>query len=119
MKDVLPTNLPSKVVYSFECRQCDSRYVGRTLQHLNARIKQHVPLHLLSSGVRGSRPRSGRPLRASVPVTQPALTLHTECDAMVKVGVRRSVRLRKEKTSDGTVNGHDNVDSLKTIATKE
>ena len=54
-----------------------------------------------------------------MPVTQPALTLHTECDAMVKVGVRRSVRLRKEKTSDGTVNGRDNVDSLKTIATKE
>ena len=42
MKDVLPTNLISKVVYSFECRQCDSWYVGKTLQHLNARIKQHV-----------------------------------------------------------------------------
>ena len=53
-----------------------------------------------------------------MPVTQPALTLDTECDAMVKVGVRRSVRLRKEKTSDGAVNGRDNVDSLKTIATK-
>ena len=28
VKDVLPTNLLSKVVYSFECRQCDSWYVG-------------------------------------------------------------------------------------------
>ena len=54
-----------------------------------------------------------------MPVTQPGLTLDTVCDAMVKVGVRRSVRLQKEKTSDGTVNGHDNVDSLKTIAAKE
>ena len=119
MKDVLPTNLLSKVVYSFECRQCDSRYIGRTLHHLNACIKQHVPLHLLSSEARGSRPRRGRPLRATVPVTQPALTLGTECDAMVKVGVRRSVRLRKEKTSDEAVNGRDNADSLKTIAKKE
>ena len=42
MKDVLPTNLLSKVVYSFECRQCDSWYVSRTLHHPNARIKQHV-----------------------------------------------------------------------------
>ena len=42
VKDVLPTSLQSKVVYSFECRQCDSWYVGRTLHHLNARIKQHV-----------------------------------------------------------------------------
>ena len=52
-------------------------------------------------------------------VTQPALTLGTDCEAMVKVGVRRSVRLRKEKTSDEAVNGRDNADSLKTIATKE
>ena len=119
MKDVLPTNLLSKVVYSFEWRQCDSWYVGRTLQHLNVRIKQHVTLHLLSSEARGSRPRRGRSPRASMPVTQLALILDIECDAMVKVGVRRSVRLQKEKTSDGTVNGRDNVDSLKTISTKE
>ena len=31
MKDVPPTNLLSKVVYSFECRQCDSWYIGKTL----------------------------------------------------------------------------------------
>ena len=115
MKDVLPTNLLSKIVYSFEYRQCDSWYVGRTLQHLNARIKQHVPLHLSSSEARGLRPRRGRPLGDSVPVTcmQPALTLDTECDAMVKAGVRKSVRLRNEKRTDGTVNGRDNVGTLK------
>ena len=38
---------------------------------------------------------------------------------MVKVGVRRSVRLQNEKRSDGTVNGRDNVDTLKTVSTKE
>ena len=65
MKDVLPTDLLSEVVYSFECRQCDSWYAGRILQHPNARIKQRVPLHLLSSEARGSRWRRGRPPRAS------------------------------------------------------
>ena len=59
-KDVLPTNLPSKVIYSFACRQCDSRYAGRTLQHLHARIKQYVPLNLLPSEARSDRLRRGR-----------------------------------------------------------
>ena len=68
------------------------------------------------SEARGSRPRRGRPPRASVPVTKPALTRDNECDAMVKIGMRRSVRLQNEKMSDGTVNGRDNVDSLKTIS---
>ena len=53
-----------------------------------------------------------------VTCTQPALTLDTECDAMMKVGVRRSVRLQNEKRSDGTVNGRDNVDVLGAVSTK-
>ena len=60
-KDVLPTTEQSHVTYLFECRRCESRYVGRTLQHLDARIRQHVPLSLLSVDQRGSRPRRGRP----------------------------------------------------------
>ena len=39
----------SDVIYTFECRQCASRYVGRTSQHLIDRIKQHVPRYLLPS----------------------------------------------------------------------
>ena len=62
-KDVLPTPQLSKLVYQFECRQCGSRYVGRTIQHLKARVKQHVPLHLLTSEARKQRPRRGRPPR--------------------------------------------------------
>ena len=38
---------------------------------------------------------------------------------MMKVGVRKSVRLQNEKRNDGTVNGYDNVDTLKTVSTKE
>ena len=60
-KDVLPTTKQSHVTYLFECRRCESRYVGRTLQHLDARIRQHVPLSQLSVDQRGSRPRRGRP----------------------------------------------------------
>ena len=41
-KDVLPTTLESSVVYEYSCH-CDSRYIGRTSQQLQDRIKQHVP----------------------------------------------------------------------------
>ena len=41
-KDVLPSHHHSNVIYQFLCH-CDSRYVGRTSQRLEERIKQHVP----------------------------------------------------------------------------
>ena len=121
MKDVVSTNLLSNVVYSFECLQCDSRQVGRTLQRLSARVKQHVPLYLLSSEATGSRPRRGSPpgLLCQGHVRPPALTLDTECDTMLKCGVSRSVRPQNEKRSDGTVNARDNVDTSKQFLHKE
>ena len=61
-KDVLPTHHKSNVIYQFECRRCESRYVGRTVQRLNARIRQHVPLHLLTTSTAlAQRPTRGRP----------------------------------------------------------
>ena len=45
-KDVLPALHQSNIVYQFLCR-CDSRYVGRTSQKLQQRIKQHVPKTIL------------------------------------------------------------------------
>ena len=41
-KDVLSANQRSTVIYEYVC-PCDSRYVGRTTQRLQERIKQHVP----------------------------------------------------------------------------
>ena len=41
-KDVLPANQRSMVIYEYVCH-CDSRYVGRTTQRLQERIKHHVP----------------------------------------------------------------------------
>ena len=41
-KDVLPAIQTSSVIYEYKCH-CDSRYVGRTAQRLQDRIKQHVP----------------------------------------------------------------------------
>ena len=41
-KDCVPTHQKSLVVYEFSCR-CEARYVGRTTQRLEDRIKQHVP----------------------------------------------------------------------------
>ena len=42
-KDVLPANQRSMVTYEYVCHCDDSRYVGRTTQRLQERIKQHVP----------------------------------------------------------------------------
>ena len=38
----VPSHRHSNVIYQFLCH-CDSRYVGRTSQRLEERIKQHVP----------------------------------------------------------------------------
>ena len=45
-KDVLPAFHQSNIVYQFLCH-CDSRYVGRTSQGLQQRIKQYVPKTIL------------------------------------------------------------------------
>ena len=60
-KDVLPTLSKSNLIYFFQCRNCENRYVGRTFQHLGARIRQHVPLNIVPVAARGSQPRRGRP----------------------------------------------------------
>ena len=88
-KEVLPSQLISKIIYAFECGQCASRYVGRILQHLSARIKQHVPLHLLSARQRQLRPRRGRPPK--IPQTASPLSAN---DAITPPP-RRSSRLNK------------------------
>ena len=62
-KDILPTQLISQMIYAFERRHCASRYVGRTVQHPDTRIRQHVPLHLFSVEQRVARPKRGRPTK--------------------------------------------------------
>ena len=52
---------PSNLIYSFECRQCESRYVGQTQQRFGERIKQHVPRHILDSALKSTEKRRGRP----------------------------------------------------------
>ena len=46
-KDVLPALQKNNVIYQFSCHS-DSRYVGRTSQRLQDRIKQHVSKSILS-----------------------------------------------------------------------
>ena len=66
-KDVLPALQKSNVIYGFECRECETRYVGRTLQCLSSRIRQHVPLNLLPAGsnARSLRPKRVRPRKSN------------------------------------------------------
>ena len=56
-KNVLPTTHKSFVIYEYKCH-CDSRYVGRTSQRLQDRIKQHVPQWLRQQL---TRPRRSQP----------------------------------------------------------
>ena len=59
-KDVLPAIQKSFVIYEYKCH-CDSRYVGRTSQRLQDRIKQHVPKWLRQQL---TRPRRSQPHRS-------------------------------------------------------
>ena len=77
-KDVLPIPQMSSVIYSFTCRQCESRYIGRTLQHLSTRVRQHVPLSLLHADQRSLRPRRGRPPKKPRTVPKRVDTVSTE-----------------------------------------
>ena len=58
-KDVLPITLKSSVIYEYSCH-CDSRYVVRTLQRLQDRIKQDVPKWLQQQAKRPTQSQHGR-----------------------------------------------------------
>ena len=64
-KNILPALHQSNIVYQF-LYHCDSRYVGRTFQRLQQRIKQHVPKTILQEHIsqdRGTLARSCKPIR--------------------------------------------------------
>ena len=64
-KDVLPAFHQSNIVYQFLCH-CDSRYVGRTSQRLQQRIKQHMLKTILQRHIfqdRSTLARSCKPIR--------------------------------------------------------
>ena len=74
-KDVLPSHHHSNVIYQLVCH-CDSRYVGRTSQRLEERIKQHVPRSIANppaSHNRQSFPALARPTYAHNNFTNPPL----------------------------------------------
>ena len=53
-KDKLPIFKQSMLIYRFVCR-CSSTYIGRTCQHLEVRIRQHIPWVILSKGQQTSK----------------------------------------------------------------
>ena len=65
-RDVPPAFHQSNIVYQFLCH-CDSRYVGRTSQRLQQRIKQHVLKTILQEHLsqdRSTLARSCKPIRS-------------------------------------------------------
>ena len=80
-------NLLKLIVYLYECRHCESRYVGRTLQRLEDRVKQHVPRHLLNPTDGTEKKRGpGRPPkeRKSADEYQSAIACHLAADALCR-----------------------------------
>ena len=73
-KDVLPTTPKSSVIYEYKCH-CDSRYVGRTSQRLQDRIKQHVPQWLRQQLTRPSQSQPHRSFKRND--TKP------DCDSVI------------------------------------
>ena len=64
-KNVLPSYHHSNVIYQFVCH-CDSRYVGRTSQRLEERIKQHVPRSIANLPASHNRQSLSRSCKANI-----------------------------------------------------
>ena len=96
----------SNLIYHFECRQCGSRYVGRSQQHLSSRIRQHVPLHSLLGEARAQRPRRGRPPKKEHQAEK-------STPQQTRTGLRSQVATSKPTsvTSDAAHKLHSNYDS--------
>ena len=56
LKEPIPKNLSSNVIYRIKCTRCDSCYVGMTTRHLITRTKEHLGKNGLSQASRGILP---------------------------------------------------------------
>ena len=63
-KDVLFSHHHSNIIYQF-VYHCDSRYVGRTCQRLEERIKQHVPRSITNPPASPNRQSLSRSCKAN------------------------------------------------------
>ena len=85
-KDVQPAFYQSNIVYQFLCH-CDSRYVSRTSQRIQQRIKQHLPKTILQEHIsqdRSALARSCKPIRnlkaeTSFPAIEQHLLKNPKC----------------------------------------
>ena len=64
---MFPASLLRNAVYNFLCH-CDSRYVSRTFQQLQNRIRQHVPKFIRTGQISNSYNISTRSGKSSIPV---------------------------------------------------
>ena len=64
---MFPASLLRNAVYNFLCN-CDSRYVSRTFQQLQNRIRQHVPKFIRTGQISNSYNISTRSGKSSTPV---------------------------------------------------
>ena len=48
LKDLLPKELPSGVLYKYQCGLCNESYYGKCVRHLNVRIREHIGISPLT-----------------------------------------------------------------------
>ena len=48
MKDRIPKDLTSGVVYKFQCRFCNESYYGEYVRHMNVRIGEYIGISQLT-----------------------------------------------------------------------
>ena len=75
-KDVLPASQQSVVVYQYVCR-CECRYVARTSQRLQNRIRQHVPKTIRNkTNQERIQPTRKNKINSSTPICDSAIGTH-------------------------------------------
>ena len=84
-KDVVPATKKSNVIYEFQCHY-DNRYVGRTLQRLKDRIRQHVPKRI-QSRINASRTQPSRSNKKT--------TAQPDCDSAIGQHLLKNIECAK------------------------
>ena len=64
LKDKIPADLKSMVVYEYSCGTCHCTYVGQTSRHLRHRVSEHTGLSHLSSPAQSSPVQSSKTFSA-------------------------------------------------------
>jgi len=94
-KHVLPSHHQNSIIYQFVCH-CDSRYVGRTSQRLEERIKQHIPKSITNPPnpptphIRQSLPHPGKDTSPNNFTNPPSVNIFLKTPNVLYITLRKN-----------------------------